>query len=213
MENENKDNINNMPIIDKEIFLPQYRDLIDFINSNSLMDTIEETYKAVYSSSLKDLAIARINNILMRLFNGDLGRVQTFNSYMQSPNISYPNKSTSNAPINTRLKKLRDVYIEFSFAYGMMLSEPFNIGSIAVAIQSNSPNVNMVLHRNDGTEFISTLNLSSLIKMVSQLTDTLNKKLDSGNNLIDIQLINNYIEISSKFKQSIDDFKKGKGIL
>lgn len=193
-----------------EEFLVRYNKLLSFIESKAIISSIEEAYKLIYSVGFKSMSLARINNVLIRLFDGDIENLNTFNMYMQNLKFNYANKATLSNQINAKLKKLRDVYFELTMYYSAMISEPFNLGGASASIQHNSPNINVIVDRNDGRDFALTLNFNSLITLVNQLNDILNKKIVEGNNQIDIQLINNYIELSLKFQHSIDNFKKTK---
>lgn len=199
--------------LDQNEFLPKYRELLNFISQNNLMDSIEETYRVYYSYEVKPNSMGVLNNIILLLFNNQIEFLNTFNMYMQNLNIDYPNKASGNSQINSRLKKLKIIYSRNLVKNNMIMAEPFNINSSLASIQKNSPNINVNLSRNDGEEFYATFNFNTLMNLINQLTNVLSKKLEVGNNVVNIQLLNNYIESSDKFKLEIEKFKKKKDIL
>ncbi|WML35654.1 hypothetical protein [Clostridium sp. OS1-26] len=197
---------------DNDDFLISYNKLIQYINENHLIDYIEDAYKITCTSELNGTMIGRLNNILVRLFDGQLEYIETLSKFMQTPNINFNNRTTSNAQINARLRRMRDIYFECIMAFNNMVSDPFNISGTATSVQEKSPSINLTLSRNDLTQFSCTLNFNSLLNMLCQLVSVAGNKLNSGNNIIDVQLLNRYLEESDNLNSTIIQFKKSKDI-
>ncbi|WP_346877106.1 hypothetical protein [Clostridium sp. UBA5712] len=207
MEN-NKNELDNQDILDKNEFLKKYNLLLKHIESNNLISSLEEAYSVVFKSTSNIAALGKLNNILLMIFEGDMEYFNIFNTYMQDINIIYPNQSTVNKQLNARLKKIKILYTDITMSINSAINDPFNVSTISCSIINNSPIINITLVRNDGKDFSSSLDFNSMINIINRFTEALNRKLVSGNNAIDIRMMNEYIEVTNKFKDNIEDFKK-----
>lgn len=209
MENNQNHSVNQSSI-NLTDFLKEYNLLLSYISTNNLIEAMEEAHRITLTNAqnTSTVALAKLNNILIKVFEGNVKYLNTFNTFMQNMNIIYPNQATVNSQINARLKKIRNLYIDTIMGINNLVVDPFNIISIACSVQQNSPIINTILVRNDGEYFSSSLNFNTMMNVINQFTGALDHKLKSGNNAVDLQFVNNYIEITQNLIKSLEDFKK-----
>jgi len=209
----NQNQFANKNVVNPTEFLKQYNELLDYIGTHNLITYIEEAHKTTLINARDISTIGRLNSILFKIFDGNVECLRTFNTFMQQINITYNNSLTKSAQLNAKLGKLKGLYIDILLGLNNLIADPFNTSSIASAVQQNSSIINITLLRNDGEAFASSLNFNSMINIINQFTTTLDTKLKSGNNAIDLQLINNYNVVTESLKQSIEEFKKKNNLI
>ena len=210
---EKLDNKNNENEIDISEFLGKYKNLLQTIATKKIMQEIEDSYRIVFPSENKSTAIALHNSMIVKLFEGNEEHIETFTNFMRNVNISFQSKVTANGEINSRLIKLRNLYCDIVNMTNNALIDPFNIASTSATSSKILPTINITITRNDGQTFSSSMNFNSMINLITNFTDVLNNRFNSGNNEVDFELINNYINTSSELIDDLQQFKEKVNLL
>ncbi len=198
--------------IKSDEFLKKYNDLISFIRQKKIIDDIDKVYNISFSQTMGTYTFKTLHGGLLNLFEGNTELLDTLNAFILQLNINFDNKSVENGEINAKLKKIRAIYFEFYNQLNNMHGDPLNTTGTSISIQDKSPNMNLTLSRNDRVKYTSVLQFNSLLNLVIQFTETLNEKLITGNNVIDIKMVEQYLNKSEEFRNSLKQFKNKNGI-
>ncbi|ADU30970.1 hypothetical protein [Evansella cellulosilytica] len=189
---------------DQEKFDDMFNNLIDYLNTNNNLQTIEQI-TTNYLSSNSDLVVANFIDYQVHGFELLGEHMKTFQEYVSKRIV--PNYNGKHREVFRRIEMLKRASSYHFMQMDKVLNSPNGIKGSVFGFPESSPfEFSMTLVKNNNTIFHAALNFNDGMALASTLIDNLIFKFDKGANNINVDEYDKLKKDFDRFHSLMENF-------